>query len=89
MRESNTPLIDHVVMREFVNGGPPGYHSIHKRVRKRKLSLRESSSAVFGFKTEFIEKRYFLGARSHLSSECLKRTHRVLIKHLMYMLRIL
>jgi len=43
MRESNTPLIDHVVMREFVNGGPPGYDSIHKRVRDRKLSLRESS----------------------------------------------
>jgi len=30
----------------------------------------------------------FLGARSYLSSECLKRTHRFLIKHHMHMSRV-
>jgi len=42
MGESDTPLIDHLVMREFVSG-PPSYRSINKRVRDRKPSLRESS----------------------------------------------
>jgi len=42
MGESDTPLIDHLVMREFVSG-PPSYRSIHKRVRYRKPSLREGS----------------------------------------------
>jgi len=31
---SDTPLIDHLVMREFVRG-PTSYRSIHKRVRER------------------------------------------------------
>ena len=30
----------------------------------------------------------FLGARFHLGLECLKRTHRLLIKHHMHMLRV-
>jgi len=42
MGESDTPLIDHLVMREFVSG-PPSYHSIYERVRDRKPSLREGS----------------------------------------------
>ena len=39
---SDTPLIDHLVNREFVSG-QPSYRSIHKKVRNRKPSLRESS----------------------------------------------
>ena len=39
---SDAPLIDHLVMREFVSG-PPSYRSIHKRVHDRKPSLREGS----------------------------------------------
>jgi len=39
---SYTPLINHLVMREFVSG-PPSYRSIHKRIRDRKPSLKESS----------------------------------------------
>jgi len=39
---SDTPLIDHLVMREFVSG-PPSYRSIYERVRDRKPSLREGS----------------------------------------------
>ena len=58
---SDTPLIDHLVMRKFVSG-PPSYRSIHKRVRDRKPSLRESSCAVCGFRTEFFEKRNFFGS---------------------------
>ena len=72
-------------MREFVSG-PPSYRSIYKRIRDRKPSLGEGSRAVCGFRTQFFEKRHFLGARSHLSSECLKRSHRLLIKHDMHML---
>jgi len=40
MGESDTPLIDHSVMREFVSG-PPSYRSIHMRVRDRKPSVDE------------------------------------------------
>jgi len=61
MGESNTPLIDHLVMRKFVSG-PPSYRFIHKRVGDRKPSLRESLCAVFGFRAEFIEKRNFFGS---------------------------
>jgi len=43
---SDVPLIDLnylvTVMRKFVIR-PPSYHSTHKRVRDRNLSLRESS----------------------------------------------
>ena len=39
---SDTPLIDHLVNREFVSG-QPSYRSIHKKVGNRKPSLRESS----------------------------------------------
>ena len=39
---SDTPLIDHLVMREFVSG-PPNYCFIYERVRDRKPSLREGS----------------------------------------------
>ena len=42
MGESDTPLIDHLIMREFVSG-PPSYRSIYERVRDRKPSLREGS----------------------------------------------
>jgi len=88
MGERDTQFIDHLVTREFVSG-PPSYLSIHKRVRDRMPSLRESSWAVCGFRTEFFEKRhFFLGARSHLSSGCLMRIHRLLIKHHMHMLRV-
>ena len=52
--KSNTPLIDHLLMREFMSG-LPSCRSIHKRVRDRKPSLRESSSAVCRFRTEFFE----------------------------------
>jgi len=34
---SDTPLIDHLVMREFVSG-PPSYRFIYERVRDRKPS---------------------------------------------------
>jgi len=34
---SDTPLIDHSVMREFVSG-PPSYRFIYERVRDRKSS---------------------------------------------------
>jgi len=64
MGESNTPLIDHLVMREFVSG-PPSYRSIYGRVRDRKPSLREGSRAVCGFRTEFFEKQlkgHFFGS---------------------------
>jgi len=36
---SDTPLIDHLVMREFVSGSP-SYRSIHKRVRDREPSFK-------------------------------------------------
>ena len=39
---SDTPLIDHLVMREFVNG-PPSYRFIYEGVRERKPSLRTGS----------------------------------------------
>ena len=39
---SDTPLIDHLVMREFVSG-PPSYRFIYERVRDRKPSLRTGS----------------------------------------------
>ena len=39
---SDTPLIDHLVMREFVSG-PPSYPFIYERVRDRKPSLRKGS----------------------------------------------
>ena len=39
---SDTPLIDHLVMREFVSG-PPSYRFIYERVRDRKPSLRKGS----------------------------------------------
>ena len=42
MGESDTPLIDHLVMREFVSG-PPSYCFIYERVRDRKTSLRKGS----------------------------------------------
>ena len=84
MGESDTPLIDHLVMREFVSG-PPSYRFIYERVRDRKPSLRKGSWAVCRFRTEFFEKRRFV---LFLSSECLKRTHRLLIKHQMHMLRV-
>ena len=58
---SDTPLIDHLVMREFVSG-PPSYRFIYERVRERKPSLRKGSWAVCGFRTEFFEKRQFFGS---------------------------
>ena len=58
---SDTPLIDHLVMREFVSG-PPSYRFIYERVRDRKPSLRKDSWAVCGFRTEFFEKRQFFGS---------------------------
>ena len=58
---SDTPLIDHVVMREFVSG-PPSYRFIYERVRDRKPSLRKGSWAVCGFRKEFFEKRQFFGS---------------------------
>ena len=58
---SDTPLIDHLVMREFVSG-PPSYCFIYERVRDRKPSLRKGSWAVCGFRTEFFEKRQFFGS---------------------------
>ena len=42
MGESDTPLIDYLVMREFVSG-PPSYRFIYERVRDRKPSLRKGS----------------------------------------------
>ena len=42
MGESDTSLIDHLVLRKFVSG-PPICRSIHKRVRDRKPSLKGSS----------------------------------------------
>jgi len=48
-------------MTEFVSR-PPSYRSIQKRVRDRTPSLRESSWAVCGFRTEFFEKRHFFGS---------------------------
>ena len=39
---SDAPLIDHLVMREFVSG-PPSYRFIYERVRDRKPSLRKGS----------------------------------------------
>ena len=39
---------------------PPSYLSRHNRARDRKPSLRESSWAVCGLRTEFFEKRHFL-----------------------------
>ena len=41
-----------LVIREFVSG-LPSYRFIHKRVRDRKPSLRESSWLVCGFRTAF------------------------------------
>ena len=49
---SDTPLIDHLVLREFVSG-PPSYRFIYERVRDRNPSLRKGSWAVCGFRTEF------------------------------------
>jgi len=43
--------------------------------RDRKPSLRESSWAVCGFRTEFFSERQFLEVVSWLDSECLKSTH--------------
>ena len=57
----DTPIIDHLVMREFVSG-PPSYRSIYERDRDRKPSLRKGSKAVCGFRTEFFEKRHFFGS---------------------------
>ena len=42
MGESDTPLIDHFVMKEFVSR-PPSYRFIYERVRERKPSLRKGS----------------------------------------------
>ena len=42
IRISDTPLIDHLVMREFVSG-PPSYRFIYERVRDRKPSLGKGS----------------------------------------------
>jgi len=61
MGESDTPLIDHLVKREFVSG-LPSYRFIYERVRDRKPSLRKGSWAVCGFRTEFFEKRQFFGS---------------------------
>jgi len=83
--ESDTPLIDHLVMREFVSG-LPSYRSMQKTVRDRKPSLWESSWAVCGFRTGFFEKRQFFG-RS-FSCKRLKSTRRFLINHHMHMLRV-
>jgi len=58
---SDTQLIDHLVMREFVSR-PPIYCSIHKRGCDRKTSFRESSWAVCGFRAKFFKKRRFLGS---------------------------
>ena len=48
------------------------------KVREQFADLKQSS----------LSNDNFLGARSHSSSECLKRTHRLLIKHHMHMLRV-
>ena len=61
MGDSETPTIDHLVMREFVSR-LPSYRSRHKRVRVRTPSHVESSWAVCRFRTEFFEKRQFLGS---------------------------
>jgi len=63
MGESDTPLVDHLVLTEFVSG-PPSYSSIHKRVGDRKPShdLRESWWAVCGFRTEFFQGRQIFGS---------------------------
>ena len=87
---SDTPLIDHLVMREFVSG-PPIYRSIQQRARDRKPSLKESSwtFSSCGFRTEFFEKRPFFGSNFSCNSECLKNTHRFVgIKPHMHMLRV-
>ena len=39
--ESDTPLIDHLVMREFVSG-PPSYRFIYERVRDRKPRIHHA-----------------------------------------------
>ena len=57
--KSDTPLIDHLVMREFVSRPPS---CMHRRVRDRKPRIRESSWAFCGSRTEFFEKRQFLGS---------------------------
>jgi len=63
MGESDTPLVNHLVLTEFVSG-PPSYSSIHKRVGDRKPShdLRESWWAVCGFRTEFFQGRQIFGS---------------------------
>ena len=48
------------------------------KVREQFADLEQSS----------LRNDIFLGARSHLSSQCLRTTHRLLIKHHMHMLRI-
>ena len=48
------------------------------RVREQFADLEQST----------LWNEIFLGARSHLSSECLKRTHRLLIRHHMHTLRV-
>ena len=57
--------------REFVKESP-----VLKKVREQFADLEQSS----------LRNDIFLGACSHLSSECLKRTHRLLIKHRIHML---
>jgi len=59
--------------REFVTESP-----VLGKVREQFADLEQSSS----------RSDIFLEACSHLSSECLKRTHRLLIKHHMHMLRV-
>ena len=51
---SDTPLIDHLVMREFVTESP-----VLGKVREQFVDLEQSS----------LRNDNFLGARSHLSSE--------------------
>jgi len=59
--------------REFVTESP-----VLGKVREQFADLEQSS----------LRNDNFLGARSHLSFECLKRTHCLLIKRHMHMLRV-
>jgi len=86
--QSDTALIDHLVMREFVSG-TRSCRSIHKRVRERKPSLRESSWAVCGSRTEFFEKRQFFGSWFFFKLWVFEEhSPPIEIKHHMHMLRV-
>jgi len=62
---SDTPLIDHLVMREFVSG-PPSYRFIYERVRDRKPVLGQVREQFADLEQSSLRNDNFLGARSHL-----------------------